>query len=94
MNDNLVYCKKCNTPMCYEMTVSSDIKTYHCMNCGFMSNTLLKKGEDFYNEQLMLYPELYKDLEFIDDTGHSWFPTAINVVEGMVYANGTSVEVS
>ena len=64
------------------------------LSCGFMTNTLMKAGTDFYNEQMVLLPELYKDLAWLDvDTELIWLPNNINVPElGMVYASGANIE--
>jgi hypothetical protein len=54
----------------------------------------MKAGTDFYNEQMVLLPELYKDLAWEDDdTKLIWLPNNINVPElGMVYASGANIE--
>jgi hypothetical protein len=89
--DNLINCKRCSSDACYVEEVNQDIKTYLCYGCGFMSNSLMKKGETFYQEQISVLPELYKDLLYTDDEGKVWVPTAINLPQqGMVFANGSS----
>jgi hypothetical protein len=52
----------------------------------------MKEGSEFYNEQLITLPELYKDLAWEDpDTKLIWIPNTINLPEsGMVFANGAS----
>ena len=53
----------------------------------------MKDGEEFYNQQLEVLPELYKDVMFTDEDGLKWFPTTINVPDkGMVFYNGTTKE--
>ena len=89
--DSLINCTRCGSDACYVDEVNMDIKTYFCYGCGFQTNSLMKEGEDFYNEQVETLPELYKDLLFTDEEGKTWFPSAVNIPEqGMVFANGPS----
>jgi len=88
--DNLIFCNHCKLPTCYEMVFTKELKTFYCINCGFQSNSLFKEGEEFYEEQMALLPEIYKDLAWKDEEGKYWIPTAINKPEGMVYADGTT----
>lgn len=90
--DNLIICTHCGSDACYVEEVNQDIKTYFCYGCGFQSNSLMKKGEEFYNQQTELLPEIYKDLLSEDENGMVWMPSAVNVADkGMIYANGSSV---
>ena len=51
----------------------------------------MKEGEEFYEQQLEVLPELYKDVMFEDENGLKWMPTTINVpTQGMVFYNGTN----
>jgi hypothetical protein len=53
----------------------------------------MKEGEEFYNEQIAVLPDLYKDIMFTDKDGMIWFPTAVNMPQnGMVFYNGTTKE--
>ena len=53
----------------------------------------MKEGEEFYNQQIEVLPELYKDVMFKDKDGLMWMPTTINLPQqGMVFYNGTSKE--
>ena len=89
--DNLITCPHCSSDACYVDEVNQEIKTYFCYGCGFQSNTLMKEGEEFYNQQTELLPELYKDLLSPDDNKMIWMPSTVNVADkGMVFANGTS----
>jgi hypothetical protein len=73
--------------------VTNEIKTHFCYGCGFQTNSLMKEGEDFLNQQILVLPELYKDLFFTDEDGKVWMPTTINVpTQGMVFANGPSTQ--
>jgi hypothetical protein len=93
MIDNLTTCpceRKSNA--CYVNEVEgTPIKTSQCYGCGFMSNTLMKEGEQFLAEQLEVLPELYKDLMWEDSEGKKWLPTVVNLPkQGMIFANGTN----
>jgi hypothetical protein len=71
--------------------VSSEIKNYMCYGCGFISNSLMREGERFYEEQIEILPELYKDLFWTDEDGKIWMPSVVNEpTKGMVFANGAS----
>jgi hypothetical protein len=51
----------------------------------------MKEGEEFYEQQISLLPELYKDLLNKDDDGIVWMPSTVNVPsQGMIFANGPS----
>ena len=89
--DNLIICARCGSDACYVDEVNQDIKTYFCYGCGFQTNSLMKDGDVFYERQLEILPELYKDLLNKDDDGHIWMPSTTNVPEkGMIFANGPS----
>jgi hypothetical protein len=93
MTDKLINCKKCDGNACYEKQISFDISTFMCYGCGFQSNSLMKEGEEFYEEQLKSLPELYKDLIYIDDEEKSWIPSFIDIQgKGSVFVKGTSTE--
>jgi len=91
--DNLTICNHCNSDACYTIENSPTIKTYSCFGCGFTTNSLMKEDEEFYNQQLEVLPELYKDVMFKDENGLTWMLTTINLPQqGMVFYNGTSKE--
>jgi len=88
--DKLVICKKCGSDACYAQEVNESITNYQCMGCGFISNSLMKPGTEFMQQQEEVLPELYKDLFFTDSEGHIWMPSTVNIpTMGMVFANGT-----
>lgn len=90
MIDNLTTCpceRKSNA--CYVQEVNQDIKNYMCYGCGFQTNSLMKKGENYFSEQMEILPNLYKELMGEDDEGKIWMPTMVNLPkQGMVFANG------
>ena len=90
-NDNLTICPHCGGDACYENKVTDEITTWHCFGCGFCSNTLMKEGEEFFDEQTRMLPELYKDLLFKDEKGLTWMPSSVNKPrQGMVFIDGTN----
>ena len=90
MKDNLTICDRCGSDACYVQEVNHEIKNYMCYGCGFITNLLMKKGEEFFESQMETLPELYKELMGEDeDTGLIWMPNTINLPnKGMVFADG------
>ena len=91
-HDSIINCPKSGGDLCYKVEISKDITNYYSMSCGFWTNSLMKKGSQFFNEQWELLPELYKDLAWEDPfTELIWLPNTINIKEsGMVFAEGTN----
>ena len=91
--DNLINCARCGSDACYVEEVNQDIKTYFCYGCGFQTNSIMKEGETFFEEQSNILPELYKDLFFKDEDGKIWMASSVNLPQqGMIFANGPSKE--
>lgn len=91
--DNLTICNRCGGDACYVQEINQDIKNYQCMGCGFVTNSLMKRDSQFFEEQMELLPNLYKELMGEDEEGLIWMPATINIPsQGMVFANGTSAE--
>ena len=90
MADNLTVCPcERKSDACYVQEVNQDIKNYMCYGCGFQTNSLMKQGEAFFEEQMETLPNLYKELMGEDDEGKVWMPTMVNLPkQGMVFANG------
>ena len=88
--DELKECTRCGSDACYRQEVTKDISIEMCYGCGFQSNSLMRKGSEFFNEQWELLPELYKALmDEEEETGKIWMPSTINIKEkGMVFADG------
>ena len=88
--DELIICPKCGSDACYKQEVNEKITNYMCYGCGFISNTLMKDGEEYWEQQLMSLPELYKDLIYKDKNDQYWIPNTVNQPEsGMVFVNGS-----
>jgi len=89
--DDLTICDKCGSDACYVQEVNDKIKNYMCYGCGFITNSLMKKGEQFLDEQFSKLPSLYKELCVEDEeTKLVWMPNTINIPDkGMVFADGT-----
>ena len=93
MGDNLKICDRCGSDACYVQEVNNEITNYQCYGCGFITNTLLKKDTQFFDEQMELLPNLYKELMGEDDDGKIWMPSTVNMPQkGMIFANGKSAE--
>jgi hypothetical protein len=56
MTDNLNICPCGKSDACYEIENSPTIKTYSCFGCGYTTNSLMKEGEEFYEQQLEVLP--------------------------------------
>lgn len=89
--DKLAICGRCGSDALYVQEVTKDITIELCYGCGFQSNSLMKRGTEFFNEQFEILPELYKELmDEEEETGKIWMPSTINVEDkGMVFADGT-----
>jgi len=91
--DDLVTCKRCGSDACYKQEVSEEITNYQCMGCGFQTNTLMTEDNKFYQEQIEVLPELYKDILHKDEDGIIWMPSTTNIPDkGLVFVTGTSAE--
>ncbi len=91
--DGLIICPKCGSDACYKQEVNEKITNYVCYGCGFISNSLMKDGEEYWEQQLMSLPELYKDLIYKDKNDQYWIPNTVNQPElGMVFVNGSNIE--
>ena len=88
--DEIINCPKSGGDLCYKLRVTDEITNYFSLSCGFWTNSLMTPGSDFFEEQIEMLPELYKDLSWVDEkTGLIWLPTTINEEQlGMVFANG------
>ena len=87
--DNLIICDRCSSDACYVQEVNDKIKNYQCYGCGFITNSLLVKDSQFFNEQMELLPNLYKELMGEAEDGKIWMPSTVNMPgKGMIFANG------
>jgi hypothetical protein len=92
-NDNLVICDICGSDACYTYEVNENIRAWTCLGCGFQTNSLMKEGEEFLEENLKTLPELHKDLAEEDKEGKVWIPQTINIPDkGMIFAEGKSIK--
>ena len=77
--DEIINCPKSGGDLCYKLRVTDEITNYFSLSCGFWTNSLMTPGSDFFEEQIEMLPELYKDLSWVDEkTGLIWLPTTIN----------------
>ena len=91
-NEEIINCPKSGGDLCYKIQVAPEIYNYMSLSCGFWTNSLMKEGEEFFEQQMESLPELYKDLAWTDsETSLVWLPNTINDPEkGMVFAYGPS----
>lgn len=90
--DELIQCPKTKGKFCYKIQTTPTITTYMSLNSGFWTNSLMKEGEEFYQQQFATLPELHKEIAWKDpETGLIWIPNLINEPgKGMIFADGTS----
>ena len=90
--DEIINCPKSGGEICYRVQVTNEVSNYMSLSCGFITNTLMKEGEELYEQSIETVPELYKDLAWTDpETGMVWLPNTINVEDvGMVFPYGTN----
>lgn len=88
--EEIITCAKSGGDLCYKTQINPDLATYLSLSCGFWTNSLMKEGEEFYEQQMETLPELYKELAWTDpETNLVWIPNTINHPElGMVFAYG------
>lgn len=91
--DKIIPCPK-SGGICYVIEVSPEINNYMSISSGFWTNSLMTKDSQFFQEQVITLPELYKDLAWEDpNTNLIWLPQVINIPnKGMVFADGPDVE--
>ena len=90
--DQIIDCPMTGGKFNYVTEIAPGILNYMSLSSGFWTNSLMTKGSQFYNEQVVKLPELYQALEWEDpNTKYVWFPQTINIeTVGMVFANGPS----
>jgi len=94
MIDNLTTCDKCKAEdSCYTTSINEFHNSYTCLNCGFHTNDLMVEEEFNFEEYEAEFPELYKDIKYVDEKNRVWYPYIINIEgKGTVFANGASKE--
>lgn len=91
MQDQFTKCKRCESSLCYEQTISEDTKTWLCLSCGFTTSTALQVGSEAVKLISESSPDLYKELMFHDTDSLVWTPSTITVPEvGMIFIDGSS----
>lgn len=88
VSDNIVKCRLCDSPYCYEILEEGSFMSWNCLFCGFYTNTKMLDGTLELDALLESVPTLYKDLKQVDADGFAWLPTYKNVEgKGEVYAD-------
>lgn len=81
---------------CYEQVIDNDgqeVTTWLCFGSGFTSSTLMDKDGPAATAARESSPELYRDLEHVDENNRSWFPATITIPhKGMVFADGNNTK--
>lgn len=91
--EKLESCPLCESDGCYRQHIAGNLYTFICFNCGFTTSTVLKKGSKTIEELEGHSPELYKEMQKVDDKDRVWFPATINLPEkGIVFMDGTGKE--
>ena len=90
--EEIIQCPKSKGDLCYKTQINPELSTYLSLSCGFWTNSLMKEGEEFYEQQMESLPELYKELAWTDpETNLVWVPNIINQPEiGMIFAYGNN----
>ena len=90
ITEEIINCPKSGGDLCYKTQLNPEMVTYMSLSCGFWTNSLMKQGGEFYDQQIESLPELYKDLAWVDpETDLIWLPNTINQPElGMIFAYG------
>lgn len=84
--DRLITCNVCGQEdSCYENIISDEMSLYSCFRCGFVSNSLMVEGNEFWNETLSNLPKFYQSLIYKDKQGKFWVPNNIDTEEGVVF---------
>jgi ribosomal protein L37E len=87
--DNLTTCNRCGSDACYVQEVNEQVKLHFCYGCGFQANTAMTRNSEFFQQQMEVLPELYKELMGEDENGTIWMPSVVNIPDkGMVFADG------
>lgn len=94
MTDQLTICPKCKAnESCYVTPINEFHNVYACFNCGFTTSDLMREGEFDVEQYELEFPELYKDLKYIDEENRIWYPQVINIeTKGTVFANGSNAD--
>lgn len=89
-NDEMVKCPMTGGDLCYKVKNTPEITTYMSLSSGFWTNSLMKEGEEFFEQQMVPLPELYRDLAWKDpETELVWIPQYVNVEDkGTVFPMG------
>jgi hypothetical protein len=91
--DKIIECPITKQPgsICYISEIAEGITMYNSLSCGFWTTSLMKEGELFYEEQMEVLPELYKEIAHVDENGLTWLPQNINIEgKGILFAYGNN----
>lgn len=90
-NDRIEICDHCGSEVCYKNRINDEITLSSCLSCGFISNTIWKSNSELFNQQMELFPELYKVITHQDINDDYWVPNLVHIHDkGMVFVDGTN----
>ena len=46
--DEIINCPKSGGEICYRVQITDKVSNYMSLSCGFITNTLMKEGEELY----------------------------------------------
>ena len=89
--DELKVCTRCESDACYTQEVTKDVSIEMCYGCGFQSNSIIKKGNEFFNQQFENLPELYKELmDEEEETGKIWMKRLSSILNSILLVVASS----
>ena len=92
MQDQLIECRKCGSPYCYESFHQNKVD-WKCLSCGFVSNSYMMPNTDFVLSFEQTIARLHVDMKFLDSEGFLWYPITYDAPgKGMIFADGTTKE--
>lgn len=91
--DFIEKCNCCGESSSYTQEVNEQLKIKMCFNCGFTTNTLMKKDSEYIKLQFEVLPDVYKALSGeCEADGLIYIPSYVDTDSGIVFAYGTSVD--
>ena len=92
MEDKLIKCNRCNSESLYVKNNADELgnythTSYNCINCGFFSNSYLKKEDKEHIDYIeQSYPQAYKDNKFIDnELGLIFYPSYLDYPDFCIF---------
>lgn len=95
VDNKKIDCPRCNSINCFQedyKVSENSVSSYMCMNCGYTTTSLYKKGSTIVDEYEAQCPNLFKDIKYYDkETDLLWYPVVLNFPDkGLIFPDGTS----